>query len=224
MKNAEKQYKAVRKEIDNDRPVVMWGLPIPEYGIVNGYRDEEYIVSTFRRLLNQPDTPIHYTGLMAPGGLLFIKFTESIQKDPKQVAVKTLKHGYKLGTGAVPQIPEYVLGPTAYDVLAKNLTMEPLDENSHHGTGYTIACLMEGKNCVGEYLKHINPIIDQDLSTISKKYHEVYQILTKCHKIFSLGPGEMPEKQRIETADYLRQAKRIEIDALEDLRVVLEAI
>jgi len=223
-KNADKQYKAVKKEINADRPVVMWGIPIPEYGIVNGYRGEEYIVSTFRRLLEQPDTPIHYTGLMAPGGLCILRFTEPIQTDPKQVAAETLKLGYKLGTGDVPQIPEYVLGPEAYDVLANNLTEEPLDENSHHGTGYTLACLMEGKHCVKEYLKKINPLINVELVGISEKYSTVYQILNKCHEIFPLGPGEMPEKNRIETADYLRQAKKIEVDALEDLQIVLEAI
>ncbi|MCW4013268.1 MAG: ArsR family transcriptional regulator, partial [Candidatus Bathyarchaeota archaeon] len=105
VKNAEKQFRAVKKEIDADNPVVLWGIPIPEYGIVNGYRGEEYIVSTFRRLLEQPDTPIHYTGLMAPGGLCFIKFTEPKQIDPKQVALETLRLGFKLGTGNVPQIP-----------------------------------------------------------------------------------------------------------------------
>jgi hypothetical protein len=161
---------------------------------------------------------------MAPGGLCFIKFTEPKRVDSKPVAVKTLRLGYKLGTGNVPQIPEYVLGPEAYDVLAKNLTEEPLEENSRHGTGYTIACIMEGKCCVADYLKQINPLFNSDLSGISEKYNEVYQILNKCHEIFPLGPGEMPEKARIQTAEYLRQAKRIEIDALEDLRVVLEAI
>jgi len=224
IKNAEKQYQAVKKEIDSDRPAVMWGIPIPEYGIVNGYRGEEYIVSTYRKLINQPDTPIHYTGLMAPGGLCALKFTEPRKTDPKQVAIETLRLGYTLGTGDTPQIQEYVLGPEAYDTLAKNLTDEPLDENSHHGTGYTLACLMEGKWAISEYLKQANQLIDANLVDISTKYNEVYQIINKCHEIFPLGPGEMPEKQRHETAKYLRQAKRIEVDALEDLRRVLEAI
>ncbi|MCW4014554.1 MAG: hypothetical protein NWF07_16410, partial [Candidatus Bathyarchaeota archaeon] len=143
---------------------------------------------------------------------------------PKQVALETLRLGFKLGTVNVPQIPEYVLGPDAYDMLAKNLTEEPLDENSHHGTGYTIACIMEGKCCVAEYLKQINPILSPDLTGISEKYNTVYQILNKCHEIFPLGPGKMPEKDRIETAEYLLQAKEIEVDALEDLRMALEAI
>lgn len=224
VKNAEKQYQAVKKEIDKDRPVIVWGIPIPEYGIVNGYRGEEYVVSTYRRLINQPDTPIHYTGLMAPGGLCVIKFTEPRQTDPKKVAEETLKLGYKLGTGDVPQTQEYVLGPEAYDVLVKNLTDEPLDENSHHGTGYTLACLMEGKWAVSEYLKQINPLLNANLTQISEKYNTVYQILDKCHEIFPLGPGMMPEEERRKTAEHLLQAKRIEVDALEDLRRVLEAI
>ena len=224
VQNAEKQHQAVKKEIDKDNPVIMWGIPIPEYGIVNGYRGEEYIVSTYRLLCGQPDTPIHYTGLMAPGGLHIIKLTEPKQKDPKQVALDTLRHGYKLGIGDIPQIPEYVLGPEAYTLLAKNLTEETLDENSHHGTGYTLACLMEGKYCVSEYLKQADQLLDIPLAPIATKYGEIYQILNKCHEIFPLGPGEMLKQDRIKTAEHLRDAKKIEVDALEDLKLVLETI
>ena len=222
--NAKKQYDAVVEEIDADHPVVMWGIPIPEYGIVNGYKGEEYIVSTFRSLIGQPDTPIHYTGLMAPGGLMIMRFIEPKKVDPKQVAIQTLKRGYKLGTGDVPQIDEYVLGPDAYDVLEKNLTMEPFDENSHHGTAYTMACLMEAKLGVSEYLKKVNPLLDADLLSTAKKYHELNQILQRCHEAFPLGPGEMQKKKCDKVADWLGEAKEIEVEALTGVKEIIDAL
>ena len=220
--NAKKQYDAVVKEIDVDRPVVMWGIPIPEYGIVNGYKGEEYIVSNFRSLINQPDTPIHYTSLMAPGGLILIRFTEPKTYNPKQVAIQTLRRGYKLGTGDVPQLQEYVLGPEAYDVLIKNLTEEPFDENSHHGTAYTMACLMEAKWGVSEYLKKVDMLIEGDLVSVSEKYGELHQVLNKCHEAFPLGPGEMTEKKCTRVADLLGEAKELETTALELLGNVID--
>jgi len=221
--NAKKQYDAVVKEIDADRPVVMWGIPIPEYGIVNGYKGEEYIVSTFRSLIGQPDTPIHYTGLMSPGGLLSMRFTEPKTFDPKQVAIKTLKRGYKLGTGNVPQLQEYVLGLDAYDVLVKNLTEETFDENSHHGTAYTMACLMEAKWGVSEYLKKVNRTIEENLIPASEKYDELHQVLNKCHEVFPLGPGEMTKKKCTKVANLLGEAKELETTALELLGNVIDA-
>ena len=222
--NAKKQYDEVTKEIDADRPVVMWGIPIPEYGIVNGYKGEEYIVSTFRRLINHPDDPIHYTGLMAPGGLMSMRFIEPKELEVKKVLIETLRLGHKLGTGDVPQIPEYVLGPDAYDVLINNLTEETFDENSQHGTAYTMACLMEAKWGVSEYLKKVDPVIEEDLIPISEKYIELNHILTKCHEIFPMGPGEMLEKKCNTVAELLMNAKKIEVEALKELGKALESL
>jgi hypothetical protein len=224
LSNAKKQYDEVIKEIHADRPVVMWGIPIPEYGIVNGYKGEEFIVSTFRRLINQPDNPINYTGLMAPGGLISIRFMEPKEIDPKQAVTKTLKRGYKLGTGDVHQIQEYLLGPDAYDVFIKNLTEESFDENSHHGTAYTMACLMEAKWGISEYLKTIDHLLDVDLIPISEKYNKLNQILTKCHEIFPMGPGEMLEEKCNTVAELLKEAKKIELKALKEIGKVLESL
>ncbi|MBD3173040.1 ArsR family transcriptional regulator [Candidatus Bathyarchaeota archaeon] len=221
VKNAEKQYQAAKQVIDNDRPLIMWGLPIPEYGIVNGYRGEEYIVSTYRRLIEQQDTPIHYTGLMAPGGLHCIDLTTLTMLDPKTVAIETLKLGYRLGVGDTPQIDAYTLGSEAYDVLAGNLKGEEFDENSHHGTGYTLACLMEAKWGLSEYLKKADTLLDVDLSDITSRYNELYLLLKKCHEEFPLGPGEMPPYKCEKVAGLLREGKKIESEALERIKEAL---
>lgn len=223
--NAKKQYDEVVKEIGADRPVVMWGIPIPEYGLVNGYKGEEYIVSTFRSIVNQPDTPIHYSGLMAPGGLMIMKFRDSFEIDPIDVAIKTLKRGYKLGTGDVPIHQDYVLSPDAYDVLAKNLTAEEdHDENSHHGTAYTLACLMESKWGVSEYLKKVDPILEPTLQQASETYNMLHVTLKKCHELFPMGPGDMAEDKCKKVADWLIESKKIELLALEGVKKALEIL
>ena len=222
--NAKKQFEAVKKEIGSDRPVVMWGVPIPEYGIVNGYRGENYIVSTFRSLLGQSDDPIHYSGLMAPGGLVFLRFAEPKELDPRKAVEDTLRRGYRLGVGYVPQLPEYVMGPGAYDVFAKNLTEEPFDDASYHGTAYTMACLMEAKGAIAEYLRKVDPLLEGDLITVSEKFGELHQVLNKCHETFPMGPGEMLEEKCVKVAGLLDDAKNLEIGALELLGKIIGAL
>ena len=222
--NAKKQFDAVKKEIESDRPVVMWGIPIPEYGIVNGYRGEDYLVSTFRSLLGQPDDPIHYSGLMAPGGLAFLRFAEPKELDPRKAAADTLRRGYKLGVGDVPQIPEYVMGPGAYDVLAKNLTEESFDENSYHGTAYTMACLMEAKGAIAEYMRKVDPIIKPRLVDIADKYDALHKILQGCHEEIPMGPGEMHKGKCVKVAGLLMEAKKVEVEALEGLKKALDVL
>jgi hypothetical protein len=220
--NAKKQFDTVKKEIESDHPVVMWGIPIPEYGIVNGYRGEEYLVSTFRSILGQPDDPIHYLGLMAPGGLTILRFAEPKELDLKKAVDDTLRRGYRLGAGDVPQIPEYVMGSGAYDVFAKNLTEEPFDDASYHGTAYTMACLMEAKWAIAVYLRKVDPVVDSSLTDVAGRYEALHRILQQCHVEFPMGPGEMKEEKCVKAAGLLREAKTVEVEALECLYKAIE--
>ncbi len=222
--NAKKQFDAVKKEIDSDRLVVLWGIPIPEYGIVNGYEGEDYIVSTFRSLLGQPDNPVHYTGLMAPGGLAILRFAEPNELDPGKAAEETLRRGYKLGVGDVPQLPEYVLGPGAYDVFVKNLTEEPFDDASYHGTAYTMGCLTEAKGAIAEYLGKVDAVVDPSLSDVADKYEALHKILQQCHEEFPMGPGEMLQEKCVKVAGLLIEAKKVELEALEGLKKALDGL
>lgn len=218
---AKKQFDLIKAEIDSDKPVVLWGIPVPAYGIVNGYENEDYIVSTYRPLINQEDTPIHYTGLMSPGGLMFLKFRGSKPLDKDKVVMETIRRGYKLGSGNVPHLGEYVVGPTAYDVLVKNLTEEETDENSYHGTAYTLACLMEAKKAVAEYLKENNPLVKPDLGSAASLYGELAEVLNRCHEEFPMGPGEMITEKSEKAANWLVEAKNLELAALTELNQIL---
>lgn len=224
VKNAKKQYEAIKEEIQNDRPVVLWGIPLPEYGIVNGYRGEDYIVKTFRSLTGQRDDPIHYTKIMAPGGLAFLKFIEPVVFNKKEVIIETLRWGYKLGIGDVPGLPEYVKGPDAYDVFIKNLTEEKFDDNSYHGTAYTLACLMESKWAIAEYLKQVDSVVEPDLSKVYSKYNSLYLVLKECSEVFPMGPGKMGPEKCNKVAELLKDAKKKEVGALEGLKNALNSL
>jgi len=47
LERAKKLFKKNRKEIEErDKPVVVWGLPVPDYGVVIGYDGESYLANT----------------------------------------------------------------------------------------------------------------------------------------------------------------------------------
>ena len=71
---AKKLFEKIKQEIDErNRPVVLWGLVAPEYGIVKGYEGNSYLTSTFRTLTKKPEDPINFYDLKAPGCILVIK-------------------------------------------------------------------------------------------------------------------------------------------------------
>ena len=116
------------------------------------------------------------------------------------------------------------MGPGAYDVLAKNLTEESFDENSYHGTAYTMACLMEAKGAIAEYLRKVDPIIESRLVDIADKYEALHKILQRCHVEIPMGPGEMLKGKCVKVAGLLREAKKVEVEALEGLKKALDVL
>jgi hypothetical protein len=221
VENSKKQFDLIKQEIDNNRPVVLWGIPVPEYGIVNGYKDEDYIVSTYRPLIGQPDFPIHHTSLMAPCGLMFMRFRNLIELDREQVVLETIERGYKIGSGNVSALDEYVVGPKAYDTLVSNLTGETFDANSYHGTAYTIACLTEAKTAVSDYLKQNDPIVEPVLMDAANLYGKLSKVLNECHMEFPMGPGEMGKEKCEKVSNLLVEAKALEIAALTSINQAL---
>jgi DNA-binding HxlR family transcriptional regulator len=220
--NARTMFNQVKVEIDRNRPVVLWGIVIPEYGIVNGYRDEYYIVSTFRRSIGQPDDPVHYTGLVPPGGLVAIMFKDENQIDPKEVAIKSLKRGLKLASGKVPNIQDYVIGIQAYDVLVKNLMEEPHDENSYHGFSYTIACLQESKWGISEYLKRLENTLEVDLRPVIEPYERVFDLIKECQKLSPFAmKGKLDPEVCQNSTNLLKSGKEYEAQALKSLSSIV---
>ena len=116
-----------------------------------------------------------------------------------------------------------MVGPDAYDEFIKNLTEEPFDAASYHGTAYTMVCLMEAKWAISEYLKKVDPLIESDLTPASEKYGELNQELNKCHEEFPMGPGEMLKEKCVKVAGHLGEAKELETIALELLGNVIDA-
>ena len=101
-------------------------------------------------------------------------------------------------------------------MIAKNLTEESFDEASYHGTAYTMACLMESKWAIVEYLKMVDAVVDPSLLDVADKYEALHKILQKCHEEFPIGPGKMLQAKRVKVAGLLREAKKVELEALEE--------
>jgi hypothetical protein len=92
-------FERVKREIDEDRPAIVWGLAEPEYGIVNGYTEDSYVVSTFRSLIGQPDDPVRHDELKAKGGLEAIFVGETHPGPTEQDDLSALERALRMARG-----------------------------------------------------------------------------------------------------------------------------
>lgn len=228
-KRAKEFFGKVKEAIDKyDRPVVIWGIPVPEYGIVNGYQDDYYLVSTFRTLLNQEETPIAYNKLQAPGCMdLFIlekKTHPPTDKDYRDSIVRALKMARGEGVAG----GDYVAGPEAYDILQKQLLETEEEKIQPFAFAYLVDCYYCARESSFNYLNKLaDKYKKENFDKYIKKAADVYGRITEQYKelqkIFPLfGAQDLSLESRKKYASILSQIKDSEEQAIVSLERIVE--
>jgi len=225
-KRATQMFQTVKEAIDDDKPVVLWGVPIPEYGIVTGYQENKnYLVSTFRRLQNQPDTPIAFDALQAPGALHAIIFDKQYTEITANRDKLTLQRAITLAEGQLTEA-NYVAGAQAYEEWAS--VLEKGTEIIYHGNSYVNECTIEAKVIAAEFLKRLAAKYqDQPFASLlneaAEEYSKIVTSLTSFREIFPFAmEGEMTEEKCLKGAQILREAIPLEKQALALLKNAYE--
>ncbi|MFW9786116.1 MAG: hypothetical protein ACFFE2_03830 [Candidatus Thorarchaeota archaeon] len=216
------------------RPIGIWGIPeIPEFGIVNGFDDDNYIVSTFRSLPHIPvdDSPIHHLNLNAPGGLFKMVFGDSFKargdviRDREAVA-----RGISIAKG-LEKVEGYISGPEAFDDWANTLEegivagsekeskdMRGATQLMYHGNAYVAQCTQEGLNLASVFLerladRHRNHSFSKNLAKASIEYRKAAVAMQDFTELFPFShdkdwkPDEFPDDKKQKGARSLRNAK-----------------
>jgi len=217
-------YNQIKAEINFlDRPIILWGLGIPEYGIVNGYEGNSYFCSTYRHTMNVPETPLHYETLQAPGSLHAYSFIEKTKTETG--AREAIHRAVNFARGEY-QETGYIVGPEAFEEWANVLEKGPIDEMSYHGNSHIGNCQLEAKRLAVNFLLNLvtkngvkKPHVKY-LEQTAKKYEETSNFLTKFTKLFPYAlEGEMEYDKRRKGALLLKKivpCEKLVIRALEN--------
>ena len=225
---AKKLFEKIKQEIDErDTPVVLWGLVAPEYGIVKGYEGNSYITSTFRTLNNQPEEPVSFYDLKAPGCIDALFFREKVDVDTATADREALERAINFAATTVPIRNNYVGGPAALDEWANVLENLPEGKQNYMGNSYVGACVAEGrwmsrefltrlaKKYHGEQMKH--------LLEAAKCYEKGWKLMEEFTRIFPFKfQGEMELEDRKKGAEILRKVRPFEEEAIKHMKNALE--
>ena len=217
---ARQLFEKVKQEINlRDRPVVLWGLVVPEYGIVNGYEGDSYIVSTFRSLGKQPETPIPFYDLKAPGCIEAFFFKDQVKADAATRDKEAISNAIEFATADLPVLGNYVAGPAALDEWATVLERASGEKQNYHGNSYVGACVAEGRALSAEFLRrlasrHKGEEFSRHLLNASQSYREATRLMEGFTKTFPFKfEGDMTLKDRKLGAAMLRKTKAFEEEA-----------
>ena len=230
VEKAKEIFERIKQEIDErDRPVVLWGLVVPEYGIVKGYEGNSYIVSTFRRFHVPPlqEDPIPFYDLKAPGCLHAIFFGEKIKRHGETSNKEALRRAINFASGKAPVPNNYVAGPAALEEWASVLETLPEDKQNYHGNSYVGACYCESRRMCMEFLKRLAKKYpgkhSKHLLKAAECYEKGWELLKEFTQVFPFNfQGDMKLADRKKGAELLRQVKPFEEEAIKHMTDALE--
>jgi DNA-binding HxlR family transcriptional regulator len=221
-------FERIKKEIrENRKPVVLWGLAAPEYGIVRGYLGDSYLVETFRGAAEprQSEDPIPYHDLKAAGCIDAFFFTQRLRISSSVARRDALERALAFAEGDVDVQSNYVAGPAALDEWAD--VLESLNDagQNYMGNSYVGACVQEGRRQSGLFLKGLSKKVPvkqaRHLARASESYERGSRLMLSFTRTFPFQfRGEMPLQKRKQGARILRKARSEEEHAIQQLRKV----
>jgi len=219
-----KLFNKIKQEIDeSDRPVVLWGLVAPEYGIVKGYEGNSYITSTFRTLAKQPEEPINFHDLKAPGCIDAFFFRDKVEQNAATRDKEALERAINFAATTVPIRNDYVGGSGALDEWANILENLPKEKQNYMGNSYVGACVCEGRFMSAEFLtrlskKHVGKQ-SEHLREAAECYKKGWKLMEEFTRIFPFKfQGEMKLEDRKKGAEMLRKVRPIEEEAIKHMK------
>lgn len=221
---AKKLFNKIKQEIDErDRPVVLWGLVVPEYGIVKGYERNSYITSTFRTLTKKPEEPINFYDLKAPGCIDAFFFRDKVDVDTTEADRKALDRAINFAAANVPILDNYVGGPAALDEWANVLENLPKEKQNYMGNSYVGACVREGRFMCAKFLNRLSKKYPEKqskhLREASECYEKGWKLMEEFMRIFPFKfQGEMKLEDRKKGAEILRKVRPIEEEAIKHMK------
>ena len=163
-------FERVRQEVDEGRPCVLWGATdVPEFGIVYGYRDDGYLVRSYRSVAaaggsgrgralgprDIPEEPVKLNALKAPGCLAGVFFGDRFEPARDRAERDALARAVQLLRGRHTCFSaDTAHGPAAFEEWAKRLGKGDVDPL---GNAYTAACWQEMQGCAAEFCTRLVP-------------------------------------------------------------------
>jgi hypothetical protein len=194
-------FELIRGELHAGRPCVLWGTYLPEFGVVVGIEGESYLVKTFKEVLEQPQPPIPFDAIDAPGGLYVLGF-------PADAAVVELRRDLQAILEALRQWDRPPYGPYRFGAGAYELWIEALRGRraDRFGCGYNAACYAEGRRFAHRFLDRMatrRPLAAELLRRAADAYEEAAEAMQHFVEVF---PFTHDEKGRITDAAAIDRA------------------
>ncbi len=222
----------------NDTPVIMKGIPAGGYGIVKGFMEKSYIVSTFRPIEGKGDPPINIYDIPWTLPIDYFYLLNKLPKKKKEVIdKKALERALIFAQGINVSIKTdivskdgYVSGPECFNEWANCLEDIKNDLLTWFSHCYLIQIYMDSKNNSSvflerlslEYSKFPQAIHLRDAARAFNDSKQLFEELNIIFPYYKRSKSNFTNENRKKGAELLRMIKSHEIKAITKIKDALK--
>ena len=184
---ARKIFEKIKKEVDKDKPVVLWGIPVPEFCIVKGYKNLNYVVSTYAELGEELQNQFPYDKIDSVGSVHLIIFDKALNeeisdKDYKESIERAIYIAENKNLGR----EGFITGVSAYDEWINTLEEIEDEGTAYFANSYMIDSYFQGRKSVVNYLEKLSKKFSGFAQSIPlQKAADEYKIVVENYKKLS---------------------------------------
>jgi hypothetical protein len=210
-------YDLAAREVAAGRPCVLWGAYLPEFAVVMGVEDGAYHVKSYRECTREPQPPIPYREMDAPGPPYVLAFpAPTAGRTPRDDARAVERAAHLLR--APHHNSDYGSGLGAYDVWIEALQA---DRAHPFGNAYNAQCYAEGRRFAHGFLTRVaerNPAVDALRDAVAA-YGEAALAMDQVSGTFPFPGGEAVREagRRGRAIELLQETKAAETRAADAL-------
>ncbi len=221
-------FNQICKIIDEyNTPVVLLGVHGNGFAIVNGYRNDSYLVSTYYHIEGREEIPIRFDQLHLINKFVHFYFTEEKQKRiPEIEDKKSIKRAINFARGDFFLQSEITSGPEAYDKWINVLDSGKKEQVINFVSENLGQYYYDAKNVASEYLERLSRIYKETPQSKFLKFaSESYQKAKMRLEHFNIMFPHLQQKKdynitlekRKKGIDILQKVKKIELEAIGNL-------
>ena len=231
VESALKVFNQVKNLIDNDTPVILFGIHGAGFGIINGYRNDSYLVSSYFRKEGRKEIPVRFDQLRVLDKFIYYHFENKKETEESEVIEKkAMERAFLFANGEKYSNGGYYVGPQAYDLWIHMLNDGNEEDIDKFGNSVLGIYYYDAKDVTTEYLNRLSRKYKSNpqgnyLNEASKYYREAKMYLERFTVLFPYFEPEnsnLTRDKRVKGVEILHNVRECEINAIENLQKSLE--
>jgi len=225
-------FNQIVKIIDEyNTPVVLLGIHGCCFGIINGYQNDSYLVSTFYRMEDREEIPIKFDQLNLLDKFMYFYLPKKIEmKDLELEEKESIYRATVFAKGEDYSQNGFIMGPNAYDEWINVLESEKKEKIDLYSNSILGQYYFDSKYVASEYLerltrKYNNKPQAEPLKKASENYRNAKMQLeqfTLLFPYFELEKNILSKENRIKGAKIITEVKKYEHLAIDNLEKAYE--